>query len=318
MIEEFSMCPGRRHLAVAVIVILLAGCAGSPPPAPNPAGKQLTDLYDGKPATVHATEIPASSATEGVQRGDLAWRQGNLDLALFMYVQALQFTPEDAVTMRKIGAIHEKRGNRTLARKAFELALSRGGDHAATLERLGLIYLQEELNDNAAKLLSKAVEIEPGRWRAHNGLGVLADRRGEPAAALLHYGDALVWEPKAGIVYNNRGYSRFLAGDLLGAEKDLREAIRLGSGDRAWLNLGKVQAKTRQYGMAFQSFLETLDTARAYNEVGEAAFRNRDYRIAKAYFENAANEAPSYFERAHKNIALANEELKKETTRVGS
>jgi Flp pilus assembly protein TadD len=305
------MSYGHRYPAIAIMLALLSGCAGAPPPAPNPAGKQLTDLYDGKPATVHATEIPASSAPEAVQRGDLAWRQGNLDLALFMYVQALQFTPDDAATMRKIGAIHERRGNRTLARKAFELALSRGGDHAATLERLGLIYLHEELNENAAKLLAKAVDIEPGRWRAHNGLGVLADRRGEHSAALTHYGEALVWEPKAGIVYNNRGYSRFLAGDLPGAEKDLREAIRLGSGDQAWVNLGKVQAKARQYGMAFQSFLETLDTAHAYNEVGEAAFRNRDYHVAKAYFENAANESPSYFERAYKNIALANEELKK-------
>ena len=58
----------------------------------------------------------------------------------------------------------------------------------------------------------------------------------------------------------------------------------------AWLNLGKLQAKSRKYGMAFQSFLETLDTAHAYNEVGEAAFRNGDHHIAKAYFENAANE----------------------------
>ena len=81
--------------------------------------------------------------------------------------------------------------------------------------------------------------------------------------------------------------------------------------DRAWLNLGKVQAKARQYGMAFQSFLETLDTAHAYNEVGEAAVRNGDHKVAKAYFENATNESPTYFEQAYKNLAIANEELKK-------
>lgn len=312
------MRPGHRYPSIAIAIALLAGCAGSPPPKPDPSGKAMTELYDGKPATVHATEIPASSAAEATQRGDVAWQKGNLDLALFMYVQALQFAPDDAATMRKIGAIHESRGNRPLARKAFELALSRGGEHAATMERLGLIYLQEEFDEQATKLLTKAVNIEPGRWRSHNGLGVLADRRGQYTVALVHYGEALVWEPKAGIVYNNRGYSKFLAGDLVGAERDLREAIRLGSGDLAWLNLGKVQAKARKYGTAFQSFLETLDTAHAYNEVGEAAFRNGDHHIAKAYFENAANESPTYFEQAYKNIALANEELKKRISPAGS
>ena len=64
------------------------------------------------------------------------------------------------------------------------------------MERLGLIYLQEEFNEQATKLLTKAVHIEPGRWRSHNGLGVLADRRGEHTVALVHYGEALVWERK--------------------------------------------------------------------------------------------------------------------------
>jgi hypothetical protein len=45
--------------------------------------------------------------------------------------------------------------------------------------------------------------------------------------------------------------------------------------------------------------LETLETAHAYNEVGEAAFRNGDHQIAKAYFQNAASESLTYFEQAY-------------------
>jgi hypothetical protein len=70
-----------------------------------------------------------------------------------------------------------------------------------------------------------------------------------------------------------------------------------------------VQAKARQYGVAFTTFLETLDVAHAYNEVGEAAMLNGDHQIAKAYFENATNSAPIYFEQAYKNLASANEQL---------
>lgn len=306
-----SNLPMRRALAASPAIaaaFVLSGCATAPA-GPAPQAEAPVELYDGQPATVHATEFPVTSAEEGIRRGDEAWQTGDLDRAIYLYLHALRFAPNDAATLRKIGAIHESRGNRTLARQAFELALARGGEHAATLERLGLLCLEDEANERAAALLTRATELEPERWRAHNGLGVLADRRGEHAEALAHYAAALELQPTAAVVHNNLGYSRFLAGDLVGAEADLLEAIRLGASSQAWLNLGKVQARARRYTSAFRSFLEALDTANAYNEVGEAAMRNGDLHIAKGYFESAMNAAPSFFERAQKNLAIVNEEL---------
>lgn len=293
---------------VVMTVFLIQGCAG--PTATQKPPRPPAELYAGQPATVHGTEFPVTSAADGVRRGDTAWQQGSLDLAVYLYVQALGFEPDNATILRKIGAIHESRDNRELARKAFEMALARDKDHPATMERLALLYVQDELNDPARTLLNRVVGLEPNRWRAHNALGILADRRGEHAAAVEHYAAALNSEPDAAVVLNNLGYSRFLAGDMVGAEEDLREAIRLGAGDRAWLNLGKVQATARKYGQAFKSFLETLETAQAYNEVGEAAMRNGDHQDAKVYLENATNASPMYYERAHKNLAIVNEELR--------
>ncbi len=99
---------------------------------------------------------------------------------------------------------------------------------------------------------------------------------------------------------NNRGYSRFLQGDLPGAEADLRAAIQLDASARALVNLGKVQAKGRRYGDAFKTFLETYDAAHAYNAVGESAMKNGDNQIARTYFEQAAGASPSYYEEAEK------------------
>lgn len=308
----------KAHVPASLLglaLISLGGCA-STAAVTQPVAKAPTELYSGQPATVHATEFPVASAADGIQRGDAAWQQGDLDLAIYLYLQALQFEPKDAATLRKIGAIHESRGHLAQARHAFELALQRGGEHAATMERLGLLYLLDEHNDEAQAMLSRVIAIEP-RWRAYNGLGVLADRRGDHTLALTRYSAALFLEPKAGMVYNNRGYSRYLDGDLVGAEKDLREAIRLGA-DRAWPNLGKVQAKARNYGLALRSFLETLDTAHAYNEVGEAAMRNGDNQIAKAYFEDASNSSPAYFEQAQKNLAVVNDALLSGARKGGS
>jgi Flp pilus assembly protein TadD len=303
--------------ATLFVGLLLAGCA-SAPEKPQDAERAPMELYAGQPQAVHATEFPVASSAEGVQRGDTAWREGKLELAVYLYIQALQFEPGDAATLRKIGAIHEKLSNRKLARRAFEMALSYGGPDAATLERLGLLYVQDGENVHAWKLLTHAIALDNKRWRAHDGLGVLADRCGDYAEAITHYDAALQLEPTAAAVLNNRGYSKYLAGDLKGAESDLKEAISLGPVPLAWVNLGKVQAKARRYGAAFKTFLNTLDTARAYNAVGEGAMGNGDMEIAKTYFENATNAAPSYFEQAYKNLALANEALAGRGPRKGS
>jgi Flp pilus assembly protein TadD len=304
----------RAWWSTALLVLLLAGCAT---PSADEAAKQpspddrstASQLYAGQPSVVHATEFPVASAAEGIQRGDEAWRQGKLDLAVYLYVQALAFDATAPAPLLKIGTIHEQLGNRALAQKAYELALERDPDNAAASERLGLLYLESARNDAARALFERALALEPNRWRSENGLGIVADRRKDFAAAISHYGRALALEPKAAPVMNNRGYSRFLAGDLAGAEADLKEAIRLGASNGAWTNLGRVQARQARYAEALESFLQEADLPNAYNLVGEAAMGRGDYVQARKYFESASSASPRYFEAAQKNLGIVNERL---------
>ena len=304
----------RVWLSTALLVLLLAGCAtqsaDDAAKQPSPDDKSTaSQLYAGQPAVVHATEFPVASAAEGIQRGDEAWRQGKLDLAVYLYVQALAFDATAPAPLLKIGTIHEQLGNRALAQKAYELALERDPNNAAACERLGQLYLQGARNDEARALFDRAIALEPNRWRSENGLGIVADRRKDFAAAIAHYDRALALEPKAAPVMNNRGYSRFLAGDLAAAEADLKEAIRLGARDGAWTNLGRVQARQARYAEALESFLQEVDLANAYNLLGEAAMERGDNVQAKRYFESAVSASPRYFEAAHKNLGIANERL---------
>src|SRR5262245_34870724 len=113
-----------KWLPLVGCVLLVTGCASAPPKkeatqTPSPAA---AELYAGQPSIVHGTEFPVTSAEEGIQRGDDAWREGKLELAIYLYVQVLQFAPNHAPTLRKLGALHEKMGNLALARRAFELA----------------------------------------------------------------------------------------------------------------------------------------------------------------------------------------------------
>jgi len=320
---SLSVGPGRPHGINAVgagwpgmvlLWALLAGCAGLPSRVPVSETRQgdknaASQLYAGQPSVVHATEFPVASAAEGIQRGDEAWRAGKLDLAVYLYVQALAFDASTPGPFLKIGAIHEQLGKQALAEKAYEFALEREPNNAATCERLGLLYLQSARTDEAAALFERSVSQEPNRWRSHNGLGILADRQKDYAAAIAHYDRALRIEPKAAPVMNNRGYSRFLAGDLVGAEADLKEAIRLGAREGAWTNLGKVQASQARYDDALESFLKAMDVPHAYNLLGEAAMESGDYSLAQKYFTSANNASSRYFEEAQKNLSLVNERL---------
>lgn len=315
--DHLHIADGCLHvrLSASLLIVLLAGCASQPTDEAAEAaavkGDKVTasQLYAGQPAVVHATEFPVASAAEGIQRGDEAWQQGKFDLALYLYVQSLGYDATAPEPFLKIGAIHEQLGNRALAEKAYEFSLERDPNNAAACERLGLLYLESARNNEAGALFDRSIALEPNRWRAENGLGIVADRRKDFAAAIVHYDRALAIEPKAAVVLNNRGYSRLLAGDLPGAEADLKEAIRFGARDGVWTNLGRVQARQARYAEALESFLQEVDLANAYNLLGEAAMERGDNVQAKRYFESAASASPRYFEAVQKNLGLVNERL---------
>ena len=205
--------PGLVRAGLVVLMLAMAACASrAPDVAPVDTSKgdraAASQLYAGQPAVVHATEYPVASAAEGIQRGDEAWRQGKLDLAVYLYVQSLAFDASKPDPFLKIGTIHELLGNPALAATAYELALQRGGDSAAACERLGLLYVQAGRNDEAAALFERALAQEPKRWRSLNGLGLLAERRKDYAGAIVNYDRALEAEPRAATVLTNRGLAR--------------------------------------------------------------------------------------------------------------
>lgn len=303
-----------RRLGAVLLTLALAGCASqaarNDPAEPRAEDRKAArELYDGEPAVMHGTEFPVTTAAEGIARGDEAWRKGDLDLAIYMYVQSLAFDTTNPEPLQKIGAIHEKRGNRALAERAFEMALRLDPDNAATNERLGLLYLQSQRHEAAETLFAHAVAKDPKRWQSHNGLGITADRRGDFAAAIAHYDTANAIEPRAATVVNNRGYSRYLAGDLPGAEADLRLAISLGAPAGVWTNLARVQAAQMHYEEALESMLREHDEATAYNQLGEAALEAGDLVKARDYFSEAIRAAPRYYEAAQENLAQVNERI---------
>jgi Tfp pilus assembly protein PilF len=258
-------------------------------------------LYEGEPEVVFATEYPVDSAEEAIVRADRALREGDTDLALYMYVRAYDLDKDNVHALARIGGIHASRGNDRLATMAFTSVLKVDPDHASTLQSLGLIYLRVRNLDEAQTLLERAASIDPLLWRAQNGIGILADIKGEHAKAIEAYNAALAANPGDASLLNNRGYSLYLDGQHQAASEDFLEAAARGA-ERAWLNLGLVRARQKRYPEAVQLMARNVELEVAYNDVGYIAMRQADFAVAERYFHKAIGLSPRYFEAAQRNL----------------
>jgi Flp pilus assembly protein TadD len=290
-----------RILSLLMIMALAAGCASVP--ANETAVRPSTNLEDEDADLMFATEFPVVSKDDALSRADMARRTGKIDKALYFYVKALEFAPEDADLLAAIGFLHQYRGNTILAVRAYTLALNARNDFAEVYEARGLILLANQENERAAADLARAVSLEPNKWRSHNGLGLLADRDGDHVAAIAHYDAAIALNPDSGAILNNRGYSRLLAGQLVGAEEDLRQAATVFNHEQAWVNLGTLYARQGRYDVAVASYEEVLPKPEALNKVAEASMVEGDRETALYLLEQAIRLSPTYFPAAEENLA---------------
>jgi Tfp pilus assembly protein PilF len=293
------------YVCITLCATLISGCAsmgtGGAAPSSAAGDDASINLYDGEPEVVFATEFPVASAEEAVARADHALREGDMDLALYMYVRAYDLDKDNVHALARIGEIHESRGNDRLATMAFSGVLRIDPDYARALQSLGLIYLQSKNHGEAQALLERAIAEDPSLWRAQNGVGILADMRGDHAKAIEAYDAALAANPGAGALLNNRGYSLYLDGQYEAASRDFLEAAAQGT-ERAWLNLGLVQARQKRYAEAVQTMARNVAIEVAYNDVGFIAMRQGDLAVAEHYFHKAIGHSPRYFEEAQRNL----------------
>jgi tetratricopeptide (TPR) repeat protein len=278
----------REALIRAVLLLPMLGMgacattATAPPPIAEDQELRDTDLD-----VLFATEFPVESKYEATQRAGDAWSKGDLDRALFFYVKALQFEPDDTDLLAIIGMIHSAQNNPRMAVRAYTRALNIDPLHVASLEKRGLLLLAHDEDERAAADLQKAVALNPALWRAQNGLGVLADKKGDHETAITYY----------------RGYSRYLLGDFELARTDLLKAATELGYEQAWVNLGVVYAAEGDYADAVEVFKNVLSQSESCNRAAEAAIANGDYAVAERLLERAISESPRYYPAAEENLA---------------
>lgn len=290
----------RTTVTVLFVAASVGGCVMTPQERPNNIA--ASEYRNTNLDVLFATEFPVSSAEEALATAAQAMNSGDVDKALFFYVRALQFNPENVELLTHIGEIHLLRNDREMAKRALVEARKHDPAYSPAREALGLVYMAEGKDEEAIIELTTAIANNKNLWRARNALGVYADKSGDYEAAQSHYDAALIHKPDAAHVLNNRGYSKFLAGDLESAVLDLHKAADEYGFDRAWGNLAMVYASRGWYEDAVATYQKVMSDANAYKSTGQIAMKNGDYREAEKLLAEAINSSPVYFPEAEENL----------------
>jgi tetratricopeptide (TPR) repeat protein len=305
----------RFVMTVAPLIIAIGGCASSP--AAQVGDQTMAAATKPEDAKSASSQDP-KGYSEAVQRGDAAWQAQDFNRAIYFYVQAMDKSPGDAVTLAKMGAIEDARGNIALAQKAFEMSHRANPEEPRVAERLARLYLKAGKVDNASEIYTQVLATDPNRTRALDGMGEVCVARSDYGQAILYFSRALQAEkPDSATVLTHRGYARLRSRDLAGAEADLRAALSVPQRDDAWIAprddawryLGDVQVLRGDAG-ALESLLNVMSTAEAFNEMGVTLMSVKQYQDAREYFTKAIGASAAWFEAAQRNLALVDERLR--------
>jgi tetratricopeptide (TPR) repeat protein len=193
----------------------------------------------------------------------------------------------------------------------FEHALAVTERNALAHINLGVAYLNDGRLDDAARELTRAIEIHPGSAEAHSSLASVRARQGRPDEALELYRAALRLDPGSSATHKDLGRFLLETGDPDQALVHLREASALSPEDGDLLaDQALVLASQGRQDEADRLFREAAtrssDPARLDYNRGVVLLGRGDAERAARHFEAALSIRPEYYEAEyHLGLALA-------------
>jgi Flp pilus assembly protein TadD len=307
--------PSPRFLltvGLAVGAVSVTGCWGTKDQATSSfdmaeyrkmVGEQKKQQERLEEATSAAPEL---TAEEHERKGDLDAQARHYPLASMHYDKALKADPARNAARLKLGQVFLQQGLLDQALMHFQDLRTREPQSAPVHEGLGQIYLMQGEAEEAETALTKAITLSPSSWQAHNLLGLLYDQQKRHAEAIVAYHTALTYRPREPHVLNNLGLAYALSGNYDAAIDAYEQAVAAGSNSpKLYNNLGIAYVQRRRYTDALNTFKKGMDEPRAYNNLGVALLGANSPKKAVLCFEKAIELNPQYYEKASENLHMA-------------
>ena len=223
LIRLLRACPDERKWPALIAVmndpsplVRSAAAAGLEfnvtPEARSALLKAAGDEY--RLVRVEAAAALAGMSLEGISEDD----KSRVQQATREYVASIQVQPDQWSSHYNMGNYYSSSNDLRAALAAYETASRREPRVLPPLVNAALVHARLGENDQAEKLLQKAVSLEPSSAEAHFNLGLLKAEQGEMAQAKKHLLAALKSDPNmAEAAYNLC---------VLAGEKNPEEAVR--------------------------------------------------------------------------------------------
>ncbi len=148
--------------------------------------------------------------------------------AVAFVTEALQAKPDDVDLQFELGSVQERAGDHTAAERVFLQILQKNPEHAATLNYLGYMWADSNVNlERAAEMLTRAVRQDPRNGAYVDSLGWVYYRQGKLDLAERYLTDAARLLPRDATVHEHLADVVAKRGNLARALELYRAALTL-------------------------------------------------------------------------------------------
>ena len=159
-------------------------------------------------------------------KADYVWDRGDRDLAGRLYERALTLGAELPSVAAQIGQRYVEQGRNELAAAVYENALRKHED-AVLHNRLGAIYGRAGRLDEAQEQFERAIALEPGDADARANLASVYGRRGHIDKAVAELELALSYDSNNLLALKNLGFAYVQTGRIEEARNVLERALEV-------------------------------------------------------------------------------------------
>ncbi len=279
----------KKSACVAVLMALtaLTGCLGATETRPG----------------LSAAPAPAALDPRVMDWAEKALSQDRLGDARKLTDRVLAAEPDNSRARLVAAELQLAQGQTEAAAREFEELNEDSLVGARALQGQGIALVRAGEALRAQSALERAVEREPGLWRAWNALGYLLDVQGDAAGADRAYGKALAVNERSAVLYNNRGFSRLMQRKADAAAEDFHRALQIDPQlELTKANLRLALAWQGRYAHAAAG-TNGADSGRALNNVGYVALMRGDLDTAERYLSRAMTADAGFNSAASRNLA---------------
>jgi Flp pilus assembly protein TadD len=119
------------------------------------------------------------------------WNLGQPDSAIIAQTRAANYSPRNPAHWRELGLLCMKTGDLACIRNAYEELLAIEDTSYSERNTLASVYIDLGAHSLASSLLERSLRQSPKRHEAHFLLGVLSERTGDSASAVMEYQEAI-------------------------------------------------------------------------------------------------------------------------------